>query len=50
MAMLDAQDQKRAEVAKARNDRIQKIMNSMGDVTKKSDAAEKAMELRLLNQ
>jgi|TARA_B110001450_G_scaffold179929_1_gene168111 hypothetical protein len=48
--MLDAQDQKRAAQTKARNDRIQKIMNSMPDVLKKSDAAEKAEEARLLKQ
>lgn len=40
--MLDAQDKKRAEQIQARNERIQKIMNSMGDVMKKSDAAERA--------
>ena len=48
--MLDAQDKKRAEVAQARIDKIEKMMNSMGDVLKKSDAAEKAEEVRLLNQ
>lgn len=46
--MLDAQDAKRAEQIKARNERIQKIMNSMPDVMKKSNAAEKAEEARLL--
>lgn len=48
--MLDAQDKKRAEQIQARNERIQKIMNSMGDVMKKSDAAERAEATRLLNQ
>ena len=47
---MDAQDKKRADEKAAREQRIQNIMNKMGEVLKKSDAAEKAEDVRILNQ
>ena len=40
-AMLDKQDQQRAEEWAKREERIQKIMGRMGDVHKKTDHAER---------
>jgi hypothetical protein len=40
--MLDKQEKLRAAQTAAREDKIKKIMNSMGDVSKKTDAAERA--------
>ena len=40
--MLDKQEKQRADQCAAREERIQKIMNRMGEVYKKTDDAEKA--------
>jgi hypothetical protein len=40
--MLDKQEKLRAEQVAAREEKIKKIMNSMPDVSKKTDAAERA--------
>jgi len=40
--MLDRQDKQRADEWAAREERIAKIMNRMGEVYKKTDDAEKA--------
>ena len=46
--MMDEAEKKREQEIEKRNNRIQEMMNRMGDVIKKSDAAEKEMERRLL--
>ena len=48
--MLDKQDKLRAEQVAAREEKIKKIMNSMPDVSKKTDAAERAQDKRILEQ
>ena len=48
--MLDKQEKLRAAQTAAREDKIKKIMNSMGDVSKKTDAAERAQDKRILDQ
>jgi hypothetical protein len=40
----------RAETINAREEKIKKIMNSMGEVFKKSDAAEREADKRILEQ
>lgn len=48
--MLDRQEKVRAEQINAREEKIKKIMNSMGDVSKKTDAAEREADKRILQQ
>jgi len=48
--MMDAQDKYVADQKAAREEKIMKIMNSMGEVYKKSDAAERAFDKRILMQ
>ena len=48
--MLDKQDKKRAEDVAAREERMQKIMNSMGEVHKKTDHAERAQDRKTLKE
>lgn len=48
--MLDKQEKLRAEQVAAREEKIKKIMNSMPDVSKKTDAAERAQDKRILEQ
>ena len=49
-AMLDKQERQRAEQIQAREDKIKKMMDSMGDVLKKSDHAEREQDKRILAQ
>ena len=46
--MLDKQDKKRADEWAAREERMQKIMNGMGEVYKKTDDAERAQDRKTL--
>lgn len=48
--MLDKQDKYRAEQKAARDEKIMKIINRMGEVFKKSDTAERAHDKRILEQ
>ena len=45
---MDLEDEKRAKEKADRHERIQKIMNRMGDVVKKSDAAEREFDRKIL--
>ena len=48
--MLDKQEKQRADQCAAREERIQKIMNRMGEVYKKTDDAEKAQDRKTLKE
>jgi hypothetical protein len=48
--MLDKQEKLRAEQAAAREEKIKKKMDSMGEVMKKSDHAERMQDKRILAQ
>jgi hypothetical protein len=48
--MLDKQEKVRAQQINAREEKIKNIMNSMGEVYKKSDAAEREQDKRILEQ
>ncbi len=48
--MLDKQDKQRADEWAAREQRIQNIMNRMGDVYKKTDHAEKEQDRKTLQE